>query len=437
MTTYPFTMFGITEARPGARWQALFDATWPAYRRFHLSEGRDARPTRAEAEAALQTHMPELHETWEQLVALTGDDDDAAVFLTQWNLPAFAPAACSQVVALDPAPALARNYDYAPGLFEQTSLSTDYRRPVLGTGDCLWGLLDGMNDAGLVVSLTFGGDRAHGEGFGIPLVLRYLLETCTDVEEAGRVLARLPIAMTYNVTLLDATGASVTAHVGPDRPAEIRPVSCATNHRWTEPVDPAHAARYRSVERLDLLGGLQEEGADADAMVAALLEAPLYTRDYAHGFGTVFTADYRPAEGTLTYRWPGIVWERRFDSPDATVDVILGDADTWSTMPNLDAPDPAATPDRPGATAAAEPVAELPADWADRSSADLAALVRAGIDELARRGSGEGFALLTGLSGHVGLALGESARRIAEQGSWAQVAALSGTTKQAAWARWH
>ena len=41
--------------------------------------------------------------------------------------------------------------------------------------DCLWGLLDGINDAGLAVSLAFGG-RATREGFGIPLVVRYLLE---------------------------------------------------------------------------------------------------------------------------------------------------------------------------------------------------------------------------------------------------------------------
>ena len=57
--------------------------------------------------------------------------------------------------------------------------------------DCLWGLLDGMNDAGLAVSLTYGGRRVLGHGFGIPLVLRYLLETCDNVRDASRVLKRL------------------------------------------------------------------------------------------------------------------------------------------------------------------------------------------------------------------------------------------------------
>ena len=69
----------------------------------------------------------------------------------------------------------------------------------------------------------------------------------------------------------------------------------------------------------------------------------------------------------------------------------------------------------------------------DHSLADLAA---AAADELARRGRAEGFALLIDLSAHLGIAVGESARRVAEQGSWSDVAAVSGTTKQAAWSRW-
>ena len=39
-------------------------------------------------------------------------------------------------------------------------------RQVMGTSDGLWGLVDGVNDAGLSISLTFGGRRVVGEGFG-------------------------------------------------------------------------------------------------------------------------------------------------------------------------------------------------------------------------------------------------------------------------------
>jgi hypothetical protein len=81
----------------------------------------------------------------------------------------------------------------------------------------------------------------------------------------------------------------------------------------------------------------------------------------------------------------------------------------------------------------------MPGTDIDLSSLDdhaLAYLARSAADELARRGNPEGFGMLIDLSAHLGVALGESARRIAEQGSWSDVAALSGTTKQAAWSRW-
>ncbi len=64
-----------------------------------------------------------------------------------------------------------RNYDYPASRLEGTIASTAWTgRRVIGMTDCLSGLLDGMNDAGLAVSLTFGGRRASGPGFGVPLV---------------------------------------------------------------------------------------------------------------------------------------------------------------------------------------------------------------------------------------------------------------------------
>jgi predicted choloylglycine hydrolase len=326
MSRYPLTIYGIREAQPGPRWRLLFEATWPAYRRWYLSDGREARPTPVTAAAALARHMPELLPTWARLAEQTGFDDEAIAMLTHWNLPAFAPAACSQVVVWEPEPALLRNYDYRPDLFECVSMSTSYLQPVIGTGDCLWGLLDGMNAAGLVVSLTFGGDRGVGEGFGIPLVVRYLLEVCDSVSQAWEALRRIPVAMSYNLTMLDSTGAAATAHVGPRRAAELRRQPLATNHRWQQPLDPAHARRYRSVERYDRLAELLADRASPDEMAGAMLRAPLHTRDYRHGFGTLYTADYRPTAPTLTYHWPGTSWRRSFDTAEDTVRVVLTDA---------------------------------------------------------------------------------------------------------------
>jgi predicted choloylglycine hydrolase len=60
--------------------------------------------------------------------------------------------ACSQGVWTCGAPVLVRNHDYTPSLFEGVIFSSAWTgRRVVGMGDCLWGLLDGMNDAGLAV----------------------------------------------------------------------------------------------------------------------------------------------------------------------------------------------------------------------------------------------------------------------------------------------
>jgi Acyl-coenzyme A:6-aminopenicillanic acid acyl-transferase len=112
--------------------------------------------------------------------------------------------------------------------------------------DCLWGLLDGINDAGLAVSQTFGGRPEVGEGFGIPLVIRYVLEVCGTVQEAIRVLHRVPVHMSYNVTAVDRAGRRATAYLAPDRPARITGRAMATNHQGEVEWAP-YAAAIRSV----------------------------------------------------------------------------------------------------------------------------------------------------------------------------------------------
>jgi predicted choloylglycine hydrolase len=321
-------LLGIDEPSPGPRWKALFDETWPEYRRWWLQQGADARPSRAQAEQALRHHMPELVPVYERLVELAGDDETAAAMLTLWSPPPFI-VACSQAVVPDShtgEPVLVRNYDYDPRLFEATVHRSRWStRTVLGTGDCLWGLVDGANDAGLAVSLTFGGRREVGEGFGVPLVIRYLLEVCDDVAAAAAVLARLPHQLSYNVTLCDSGGSVATVLVAPDRPARVTRERRTTNH--PETVEwPEHAEWVASVERLDRLRALQAEGAASDRLIDAMLAPPLLARRWDEGFATLYTAAYRPASGGLTYHAPGASARLSLQEPlPETVHIPLDD----------------------------------------------------------------------------------------------------------------
>ena len=173
-------------------------------------EGDAARPSYVTARRMLRTCMPELVGVYDRLVDLAGGGDVAARMLSLYRPPPYL-SGCSQAAIAAPEPVLVRNYDYAPSRFEGVVQSTAWgKHRVIGMSDCLWGLLDGMNDAGLVVSLTFGGRRVLGDGFGIPVVVRYLLETCSTVAEARAALGKVPVNLAHNLTLVDLAGEAAT-----------------------------------------------------------------------------------------------------------------------------------------------------------------------------------------------------------------------------------
>jgi predicted choloylglycine hydrolase len=303
----------VDEPVPGPEWRARFDAMWPAYRAWYLKDGDAARPDYPTCRRALEQYMPELVPTYDHVVELAGGGDLAARLLSLYRPPGFV-VGCSQGAwTRGPAPVLVRNYDYPASRLEGVVCSSQWTgRGVIGMSDCLWGLLDGINDAGLAVSLTFGGRPDVGDGFAIPLVVRYVLETCETVEEAGAALARIPVHAAQNVTVLDAAGDYLTAYVGPGRPPRLQRLAATTNHQG-EVEWPEYAEAIRSVERercvLDLL---DDEGVDREAFIAAFLESPLRSTEHASGFGTLYTAAYFPTERRVEYRWPGVVWEPGF-----------------------------------------------------------------------------------------------------------------------------
>ena len=315
------TIESLAEPTPGPIWHGLFTRFWPGYKAWYSRAGRRARPRRPECLEALRRHMPELLPTYERLCEISGDPL-AHRFLSLWRPPPFL-AGCSQAVwTCGPGPGpLIRNYEFSPDLFEGVLIRTAYTRRVMGMSDCLWGLLDGVNDAGLCAALAFGGRNAIGEGFGIPLVIRYVLETCTTTQAACATLARVPVHMAYNVTLVDASGDYASVQVGPDRPAVIKREAVTTNHQDAGPVatpgttpgatlDPAgFEARYAQTTATHeracrLRNALADPATTLDTLIASFLAPPLFSGAYGRGWGTLYTAVYDPGGRGLSLRWP-------------------------------------------------------------------------------------------------------------------------------------
>ena len=303
----------ISEDTPGPKWSGLFGEYWPDYRKWWLKEGEAARPTYAECRRALNTHMPELIPLYDELCALAGGSDLAARFLSFHTPPPYL-SGCSQAIWAGKEPVMVRNYDYNPNAFDQLVMHTNWQgRRVMGTSDGLWGLVDGTNDAGLSISLTFGGRRDVGIGFGVPLILRYVLQICETVEEATEVLSRVPTHMSYNVTVLDKKRNYVTAMMAPDKETLITRAAVATNHQ--ENVEWISHARFTAtVERERyLLQRLQLHRDPEEKFINAFLKPPLYSTAFSAGFGTLYTAVYRPRKREMELRWPGTVWRFSLD----------------------------------------------------------------------------------------------------------------------------
>lgn len=311
------TFEAISEDLPGPRWRQVFEQYWPAYRQWYLRDGGRSRRGFLMCRKALRSYMPELVPTWERLVALSGGGDLEARFLSMWAPPPYV-AGCSQAVWLPApagaragaAPALLRNYDFAPGLLEGVWLASRWHgQRVLAVSDCLWGALDGINESGLAASLSFGGRREVGEGFGIPLVMRYVLEFAENVDEAVAILSRIPVHMSYTVTLLDRKSAWASVFVTPDRPAEVVRRQAVTNlqHRveWAAHAEATHAAL-----RQEALGVAVQQAHHQNDVLRALLQPPLFQTAYGRGHGTLYTAVYYPADSAVEMVWSDATWRQ-------------------------------------------------------------------------------------------------------------------------------
>lgn len=219
------TFRSLTENAPGTAWQRVVAHGWPGWREWFTERG-GGDLSLAEARRALRRHMPEFETLWDELAEVADAGDTLRRFLGFWCPPRYL-VNCSQAVLIDEdGPLLSRNYDLDPALNEATLLTTNWRGTrVIGMVEGMAGLADGMNEHGLAASLTFGGRVEVGKGFGIPLIMRYVLQMCRDVADAIEALRAVPSHMSYNITLADASGSG--------QPSSSPPTArqwCRSNH---------------------------------------------------------------------------------------------------------------------------------------------------------------------------------------------------------------
>ncbi len=310
MSNMILTFDALDEPIAGPKWRARWQRSWPAYEAWFIGRGGDQGPSAAACRSALQQHMPELVPVYDRLVELAGGSDRAARFLSTWCPPTYL-GGCSLAALADKNDVrLVRNYDLSPDLNEGLLLRTEWTgRAVMGMVEFLWGLSDGINDAGLSIALAYGGRSESGTGFGITTILRYVLETCDTVDQALVVLKRVPSHMAYNLVLADASGATASVEMSPGGGMREMPQAIATNHQ-SGPAPADRPAFTRSFARHAHLRGIKS---NPRKLNRHFLKEPLLQDRYAQGFGTLFTAEYDPRKRSLGLTICGSRWNQSLD----------------------------------------------------------------------------------------------------------------------------
>jgi predicted choloylglycine hydrolase len=166
-----------------------------------------------------------------------------------------------------------RNYDFRPrgyeGRFALVQARGSYAS--IGSSHQLTGRLDGMNEHGLTIGLHLVKVRPRSPGLTSTLLVRRVLDSCATTAEAIDLLRRLPHAMQYNYSLLDAGGVAAVVEAGAGAVA-VRGgdwLAC-TNHFQSLQLRRLNRRVAHSIDRLPPLEGWAARELGAEQTFEAL-----------------------------------------------------------------------------------------------------------------------------------------------------------------------
>jgi predicted choloylglycine hydrolase len=243
---------------------------------------------------------------WEELVGLA---DELGITIERASLrfgnDGMRPpiGACSAAITAD---VYGRNYDYRPRYYgaQFVFLQSSGSYASIGASHQLTGRLDGMNEHGLLIGLHQVKKSPRFPGLSADLIVRMILDQCSTTMEAVEKLRRLPHAMQYNYSLLDANGVASVVEAGAGAVAERKGAWLAcTNHFQSALLHPLNHRRRaaHSQQRLPPLEAWASGGLSAEQMFTALNRStsPAFFHGYFRGGGTLHTIVGEPAKRRL------------------------------------------------------------------------------------------------------------------------------------------
>jgi predicted choloylglycine hydrolase len=253
------------------------------------------------AEQAFARFAPAL---WSEIGGLAdglGISMERAVFCFGNNGLRLPTGGCSTAIH---ASVYGRNYDYRPRHY---GARLAFVQPTgsfasCGASELLTGRLDGMNERGLMVGLHLVRTSPRLPGFSCVVIVRMVLDQCGSTADALALLRRLPHAMAYNYSLLDAGGVAAVVEAVPGSVA-VRTgdwLAC-TNHFQSPQLRPLNRRAARSQARLPPLEAWAAARTGPEELFTALNRStsPAFHHGYLRGAGTLHTIVGEPARRRL------------------------------------------------------------------------------------------------------------------------------------------
>ncbi len=249
------------------------------------------------AEVALGTYAPNI---WEELHGLADGLEvtlERAVAEFSNGRLRYPARGCSAVMT---GGLYGRNYDFNVRQYDKilAAIKPDGINASVGFSDRFTGRDDGMNEHGLCVGLHYVNDKKWQPGLVCILIVRIVLDQCATTREAIEMLRRVPHGLSFNYSLIDASGDAAVVEASPTA-IEIRrgrQLAC-TNHFQSPELQAYNRRVPGSHRRLPPL----ESWACAQPVEERLFgllnssKSPVFDHGYAKGSGTLHTIVCTPA----------------------------------------------------------------------------------------------------------------------------------------------
>ena len=218
-----------------------------------------------------------------------------AVLFSGYGAPEIQGMGCSSIVSHH---MLVRNYDFSPEVYDARLVFVQPDEGYASVGHSLhvMGRTEGVNEKGLAVALHFVNSKETQNGFTAASVIRILLDTCENTDQAVNMIKQLPHSWSYNFSIGDALGNTVVVE---ESPFEIKvrtdtDLLFCTNHFQKKEMSRLNREDLESTrERLNYLSHRslgKMNGSEAFNMFRAA--TPLYNEAYDEFFGTLHTFAY-------------------------------------------------------------------------------------------------------------------------------------------------